>query len=140
MPEEFHDNGSTLKMTTKIIALMLIIVAIIHLVPLAGVLGTDRLAALYGLDFSEPNLSILMRHRAVLFGLLGVFFIYAAFKPSLQPIAFAAGFISVISFLWLVWSNDGSNSLLGKIASADVIALVCLIVGTGLFLAREYAG
>ena len=127
-------------MTTKIIALMLIIVAIIHLVPLVGVLGAERLAALYGLDFSEPNLSILMRHRAVLFGLLGAFFAYAAFKPSVQPIAFVAGFVSVISFLWLVWSTDGSNSLLGKIASVDVIALVCLIVGTGLFLAREYAG
>lgn len=127
-------------MTSKIIALMLIIVAIIHLVPLVGVLGTERLAALYGLDFSEPNLSILMRHRAVLFGLLGAFFVYAAFKPGVQPIAFVAGFVSVISFLWLVWSNDGSNSLLGKIASADVIALVCLIVGSGLLVAREYAG
>jgi hypothetical protein len=127
-------------MTTKLIALMLLIVAIIHLVPLVGVLGTERLATLYGLDFSEANLSILMRHRAVLFGLLGAFFVYAAFKPSVQPIAFVAGFISVISFLWLVWSNDGSNALLGKIATADVIALVCLVIGTGLFVHRAYAG
>jgi hypothetical protein len=127
-------------MTTKLIALMLLIVAIIHLVPLVGVLGTERLATLYGLDFSEANLSILMRHRAVLFGLLGAFFVYAAFKPSVQPIAFVAGFISVISFLWLVWSSDGSNALLGKVATADVIALVCLVIGTGLFVYRAYAG
>jgi hypothetical protein len=137
--ETFIKTGHS-AMTTKIIALMLIIVAVIHLVPLVGVLGNERLAVLYGLDFAEPNLSILMRHRAVLFGLLGVFFLYAAFNPGVQPIAFVAGFVSVLSFLWLVWSNDGSNSLLGKIASADVIALVCLIVGTGLFMAKEYAG
>lgn len=123
-------------MSNKVISVMLIIVAIIHLVPLVGVLGTERLAALYGLDFSEPNLSILMRHRAVLFGLLGAFFVYAAFKPSLQPMAFAAGFVSVISFLWLVWSSDGHNSLVAKIATADVIALACLIVGSGLLLIR----
>jgi hypothetical protein len=127
-------------MPSKIVSLLLIIVAIIHLAPLVGVLSAQRLAVLYGLDFSESNLSILMRHRAVLFGLLGGFFVYAAFKPSLQPMAFVAGFISVISFLWLVWSTDGYNSLLGKIATADVIALVCLIVGAGVFVTTKSPG
>ena len=32
-----------------------------------------------------------MRHRAVLFGLLGLFFIYAAFYPAYQPLAFVGG-------------------------------------------------
>ena len=49
---------------------MLVVVAVIHLLPVSGVLGSERLAALYGLPFNEPNLAILMRHRAVLFGLL----------------------------------------------------------------------
>ncbi|WP_211163693.1 hypothetical protein [Azoarcus taiwanensis] len=50
-----------------------IIVGIIHLLPLAGVLGADRLASLYGIAFDEPKTVIPMRHRAVLFGLLGDF-------------------------------------------------------------------
>ena len=48
------------------------------LLPLAGVLGAGRLSALYGIAFEEPNLVLLMRHRAVLFGLLGVFLAIAA--------------------------------------------------------------
>ena len=36
----------------KVIALLLVVVGIIHLLPLSGVLGAERLAALYGLDFS----------------------------------------------------------------------------------------
>lgn len=64
-----------------LISAMLVVVAIIHLLPLPGVLGSERLAALYGLSFDELNLAILMRHRAVLFGLLGVFFLVAAFRP-----------------------------------------------------------
>ena len=116
-------------MTTKLISLMLVIAGIIHVLPLAGVAGSQRLAALYGLDFSDPNLAILMRHRAVLFGLLGVFLIYAAFKPSQQPVAFAAGLVSAASFLWLAWSTGGYNSLVAKVVAADVVALVCLIVG-----------
>lgn len=33
----------------------------------------------------EPNLEILMRHRAVLFGLIGAFMVFAAFKPGIGP-------------------------------------------------------
>lgn len=53
----------------KIISILLGIVAVIHLLPLAGVLGPQRLQSLYGLAFTEPELVILMQHRAVLFGL-----------------------------------------------------------------------
>ena len=108
---------------------MLVIVGLIHLLPVSGIFGSDRLAALYGLSFSEPNLAILMRHRAVLFGLLGLFFIFAAFKPVYQPIAFIGAFISVISFLWLAWAVSGYNAQVGRVFAADVIALVCLVIG-----------
>ena len=93
----------------KIITSLLIIVAIIHLIPVTGVLGEERLASLYGLSFEEPNIAILMRHRAILFGLLGMFIVYAAFNKALQPLAFATGFISVISFILIAWEVDSYN-------------------------------
>ena len=71
----------------------LVIVGIIHLLPVTGFLGVSRLSALYGIAFEDPNLAILMRHRAVLFGLLGLFLIYAAFRPALQLLALIAGFL-----------------------------------------------
>ena len=108
----------------------LLIVAVIHLLPLSGVLGSERLTALYGLAFDEPNLEILMRHRAVLFGLLGAFLLYAAFKPALQSLGFIAGFISVLSFLALAWSRGGYNAALERVVLADIVALVCLLTGT----------
>ena len=74
-----------------LVSAMLIVVAIIHLLPLMGVLGGTRLNALYGIPLDEPNLAILMRHRAVLFGLLGAFFLYEAFRPALQPAEFVVG-------------------------------------------------
>lgn len=113
-----------------LISITLIITGIIHLLPLSGVLGVERLALLYGTAFDDPNLVILMRHRAVLFGLLGSFFIAAAFKPAWQPLAFTAGFISVISFLWLAWSVGGYNAQIGRVVIADLVALACLIVGS----------
>jgi hypothetical protein len=108
---------------------MLVVVAVIHLLPLSGVLGSERLAALYGLSINEPNLAILMRHRAVLFGLLGLFLLFAAFRPQFQAVALIAGFVSVVSFLWLAWSVGGYNAQVARVFMADVVALVCLIVG-----------
>ncbi len=58
----------------KVITGLLVLVGIIHLLPVFGVLGVERLAALYGISLGEPNIEILMRHRAILFGLLGLFF------------------------------------------------------------------
>ena len=112
-----------------LVSAMLVIVAIIHLLPLSGVLGGERLAALYGLPFNEPNLAILMRHRAVLFGLLGLFLLFAAIRPRFQALAFIAGFISVVSFLGLAWSVGGYNTQLARVFAADAVALACLIIG-----------
>lgn len=112
-----------------LVSAMLFLVGVIHLLPLIGVLGSERLASLYGLQFNEPNLEILMRHRAALFGLLGAFMVFAAFKPAYQTVAFIGGFVSVASFLYLAWAVGNYNEQVGRVFVADVVALGCLIVG-----------
>jgi hypothetical protein len=117
-----------------VISATLIIVGVIHLLPLAGVLGARRLEQLYGIAFDEPNLVILMRHRAVLFGLLGAFLVFSAFNPPSQSMAFLAGWISVLSFLVLARSTGGYNHQTARVVKADLIALACLLLGTGLLV------
>jgi hypothetical protein len=121
-----------------LVSAMLVIVAIIHLLPLSGVLSSERLASLYGLSFEEPNIAILMRHRAVLFGLLGSFMLFAAFRPSFQVAALLIGFVSVVSFLWLASSTGGYNASIGRVFAADVVALGCLVVGAGAYAYAQH--
>lgn len=109
------------------VSVCLLIVGLIHLLPVTGVIGSERLLTLYGVALTDPNHLILMRHRAVLFGLLGAFMIWAAFRPVLQPAAFVLAFVSVISFLWLAWSTDRYNAELARVVFADIIALVMLL-------------
>ncbi len=112
-----------------VVSAMLVVVAIIHLLPVSGVVSGARLQALYGIPVAEPNVLILMRHRAVLFGILGVYFLAAAFHPPLQPLAFVAGLASVVPFLWLAKSVGEYNAQMARVFRADVVALVALIVG-----------
>lgn len=119
---------------SKLIGFLLLIVGIIHLLPMTGLLGVERLNALYGLSFNEPNLHILMRHRAVLFGLLGALLVAAAFLPGLRTIALIGGLVSVFSFLLLAWSEPLYNEALRRVIIADWLALVCLLVALVLHL------
>lgn len=121
----------------ELISILLIIAGIIHLLPLSGVLGAERLAALYGQSFDDPNLLIMMRHRAVLFGLLGTLLLAAAFITWLQPMALGAGLISVSSFILLAKLSPGYNDALRKVVIADWVALVGLLLALVLLLMQQ---
>ena len=106
-----------------------LVVGVIHLLPLVGVLGGERLAQLYGIDASEPNLALLLRHRAVLFGLLGALCVAEAFRPALRGLALVAGWISVASFLALA-AGTPLNAQVARVVTADWVALGALVVAT----------
>jgi hypothetical protein len=131
-----HPGGLPLQ---KIISVLLTVVAVIHLLPLAGVLGPAKLRQLYGLPFDEPNLLVLMQHRAVLFGLLGVFLLVSAFRPVWTVPALVAGFVSVISFLVLAYAAGSVNPQLARVVIADWAALGSLVLATALVGWRSVA-
>lgn len=112
-----------------LVSAVLLAVGVIHLLPLSGALGNARLGMLYGISVEGADLEILLRHRAVLFGILGLFLVAAAFRPALQPIALAAGIVSVASFLWLAWAVGGYHAKLARVVTVDIIALAGLLVG-----------
>ncbi len=113
----------------RIVAAMLIIVSVIHLLPLSGVLSGEQLSKLYGISFEEPNIEILMRHRAVLFGILGGFLMFSAFKPKIHPYALLAAAVSVASFLYIASTVGGYNQQVSRVFTADIVALLSLAVG-----------
>jgi len=78
-----------------------------------------------------------MRHRAVLFGLLGLFFLYAAFHRSVQLAGVIVGLISVVSFLLIAWSVGGYNKEIARVFAADILALACLLVGLALYFVQR---
>ncbi|HMR07420.1 MAG TPA: hypothetical protein PKA88_16680 [Polyangiaceae bacterium] len=123
-------------MYERVTTALMLAVAIIHLLPSVGFLGTTRLATLYAIEVTGPDLEILLRHRALLFGILGAFFGYAAFVPALQPIAFCGAGLSIGSFFYLAWAVGGYGSALTKVVVVDVIAAACLAGATLSYLVK----
>lgn len=113
-------------MTETLITALMLVVAAIHLLPITGFFGVRRLSALYGIDVDSPDLEMLMRHRAVLFGILGAFFAYAAFVQALQPIAFVGASVSLGTFFYLAVAVGNYGRPVRKIVLVDVVAVACL--------------
>ena len=124
-------------MYERIITGLMLVVAVIHLLPISGFFGVEQLASLYEIEITDGNLEILMRHRAMLFGILGVFLAYAAFKPSIQPIAFFAAFISVASFFFLSFSIGEFNDAIRKVIIVDIVAFVALVGAIAIYVAKS---
>lgn len=124
-------------MYERIVTGLMLVVAVIHLLPISGFFGIERLAALYDIEISDGNIEILMRHRAVLFGILGGFFAFAAFRPAFQPVAFLAAFISLASFFFLAISVSGFNEAIRKIVIADIVASVCLAAAIVIYVIKS---
>lgn len=122
---------------SHLITAALLFVAAIHLLPLIGVVGVTRLQQLYGLNLGDPNLEILLRHRAVLFGLLGAFLAYAALEPALQAAGIVAGFISVASFMVLAKLVGRHNAEIGRVVAVDLVALALLLVAGVVWLLAQ---
>jgi hypothetical protein len=111
----------------KIVALILLVTGALNALPLIGAVSGAKLQGLYGIAFEDANLLILMRHRAVLFGLLGGFIIAAAFVPGWRTAAIVAALISMLSFIALAVLQGGFNDSLRKVVMIDVVLSVALI-------------
>jgi hypothetical protein len=117
-----------------IVPAVLLLVALIHALPLAGVVGAAKLSSLYGIAVQEPNLEILLRHRAVLFGLMAAFLAYSAFHRHLHTLALVAGTVSVVAFLVLAVLVGDNNAAVSTVVKADILALVLLVIAAGAHL------
>ena len=110
----------------KIYLSLLFLVGVINFLPIVGILSLDKINQAYGLSIDDNNLAILLRHRALLFGLIGGFVIYSVFKPQYQIASIVLVAISMLGYLYFFWSIGGSNPALLKIAQADIVGIVLL--------------
>ena len=111
--------------TLKLVLLTL--VGLINFLPVMGLLSAERIQALYGLPTLEPHLGLLMRHRALLFGLVGALIISAVFIPVLRPAAYAMALISMAGFIVLA-RGVAINDALQRVLLVDWIGLGLLAV------------
>jgi len=112
----------------------LFIAGIINFLPSLLALLPEKIEKSYGISIPDQNLELLLQHRAVLFGIIGGFMIYAAISSKHYSLATLIGMISMVSFLVLYMLSSGEiNPELGEVMKFDVIGILVLLIGYGLY-------
>ncbi|PCI75047.1 MAG: phosphopantetheine adenylyltransferase [SAR86 cluster bacterium] len=114
-----------------------LLAAAINLAPAIGVYSNDILGLLYGVEIPSSELSLLLRHRAVLFALVGGLLLTAAFQSHLRTQAGIAGLISMLSFVVLFIVTGADNESLLRVALIDSVVGSLFIAGFGLHLLKR---
>ncbi|GFD91258.1 hypothetical protein KUL152_34840 [Tenacibaculum sp. KUL152] len=123
---------------SKVLFVLLISVGVINFLPVIGVLSAAKLESAYSVKLLSNDLIILMRHRALLFGLIGGFLIYSAFVPTYRTAAMVLAGISMVGFVVLAHLTGEFNQSINKIVLVDYAGILMLAaaVGVRLFYAR----
>lgn len=112
-------------------AVALLAAGLLHALPAFGLAGASRLAQLYGVDATDPNLLLLLRHRAVLFALLAGACVLAAFRPAWHAPVLWIALASTAGFVVLGWGVS-INAALARVVRIDIVASVLLAVALAL--------
>lgn len=108
---------------SKAITVLLVMIGLINFTPIMGVISTDILEAGYGIPMDGQELPILMRHRALLFGIIGGFTLYAAFKRVYHLPALIMSSVSMWGFSYLALTIGGYNDEVAKVLFFDLLGI-----------------
>nr|WP_157527708.1 phosphopantetheine adenylyltransferase [Kibdelosporangium sp. MJ126-NF4] len=108
---------------------LLVLAALINLLPGLGAVSVSFARSAYGVEIVGADMEVLLRHRAMLFAILGVGLFAAVFRPRLRTAAVSSNAASFGGFILLAVTNRPVNAALERIAWIDVAGLVALALG-----------
>ncbi len=111
----------------RAVQVLLALAGAVHLLPVAGALSAEALARGYGIALPGGDLLVLLRHRALLFGIVGGLLVAAAVRSHLQPAAIVAGLVSTVGFLAFALAADEPGTAILRVAAVDAVAAAALV-------------
>ena len=115
------------------------VTGLIHVLPLTGLLGRSMLERAYGVTLGDGHdLTILMQHRALLFGLLAAACFVAVAVPNWRWPAGIAALISMVGFV-IIAASQAHGLPVARVMWVDVGAALLLSVGLLLHFRADYS-
>jgi hypothetical protein len=113
-----------------IFRITLFIAGVINLLPSVLAFLPDKISKFYGIEMPNQNYELLLRHRAILFGIIGGLMIYSAIAKKYYEVSTVIGLVSMVSFIILFFLiGKDINSELKRVMTIDVVGTVILCIG-----------
>lgn len=111
-----------------VVVAALVAVGVLNVLPGVALVAPGRLTDLYGLVGLDANLLVLLRHRAWLLALVGIFMLVAVVVRTWQLPALVAGLASNAVYLLLAFTAPVSAEI-QRIGWIDLLGLPLLVAG-----------
>ena len=112
----------------NVIVILLVVVGLINFLPVMGAISAANISRAYSINLASNDLIILMRHRALLFGIVGGFVFYSIFEPRYQGAALIMAAVSMLGYLVIMRSVGGYNESIRKVGLVDVVGIIALVL------------
>jgi uncharacterized membrane protein YoaK (UPF0700 family) len=112
-----------------IFRISLFLVGVINFVPTSLAFFPNKIKDSYGIEVTNPNLELSLRHRAVLLGIVGGLMIFSAISKKYYDLSVVLCSVSMLSFIILYFMIGGINNELKKVMLFDITAMIILIIG-----------
>lgn len=123
----------------QLIAAILVVVGGLSALPALALFMPSNIENIYGLAPIDEHVRLLLQHRALFFGMIGLGIVVSAFKTAWRTPVLSIALLSKFCFVLLVAGADATPEI-NRVALADGVAIVAL--GTVLFLhlrSRRYS-
>lgn len=118
-------------------SILLGLAGVINLLPIVGVFSREVIERSYQIDVATADLELLLRHRAILLGLVGVSAIAGAVHRNFFWPASCAAFASMVSYAVLSHLIGVENDALAKVLYADYAGIGLVLAAIALRAARR---
>jgi hypothetical protein len=126
-------------MRENLAKLLFLAAAAVNLAPAGVAFAPDRVVDLYGIaPLTDASLLVLMKHRALLLGIVGVLLAGAAFARNWRVPATVAGLLSMGTFVVLYGLAGAELPKLARVAWIDLGAMFLVILAA--WLGRDRRG
>jgi hypothetical protein len=112
-----------------IFRISLFLVGVINFVPISLAFFPNKIKDSYGIEVTNPNLELSLRHRAVLLGIVGGLMIFSAISKKYYDLSVVLCSVSMLSFIILYFMIGGINNELKKVMLFDITAMIILTIG-----------
>ena len=126
-------------MSENIFRAGLFISGMINFIPSILAFFPEKISQSYGIPVPDANYELLLRHRAIMLGIIGGAMIYSALSKKNYNLSIVIGLISMVSFLILYYSmNAPINPELTKVMQFDIVGIVILLIAVGVYKLRLF--
>ncbi|MCC2656560.1 MAG: hypothetical protein K0Q76_1668 [Panacagrimonas sp.] len=118
--------GITSDTADMALAAALLAASFIHLMPAIGMISVVRLSALYGVTPTDATTLLLLRHRAVMFAVLGIGLAASAFVPMLRMPAAVLALVTMLAFVLLA-GGAAHGPAIRRVVRVDIVVSVLVV-------------